>query len=794
MRRRIGSAILATIVAGACFLAAFLYTRRTPVLSAAVVLAAFDERGAPAPLTITYPQDGTLFPPELVPPTFTWEPTAAGADLWVVRVAFEDGGGPVRALLSIPSWRPSDPEWEAWKRRTRGRWARLAVVGVRRAEPETVLAAGEVRFSTSEDEVGAPLFYREVNLPFIDAVKDPSHIRWRFGPISTPGPPPVVLEGLPVCGNCHSFSRDGALLGMDIDYANDKGSYAIVPVEEETRLTKERVITWSDFRREDGDKTFGLLSQVSPDGRWVVSTVKDRSVFVPQPGLDFSQLFFPVKGILACYHRETGTFVALPGADDPAFVQSNPTWSPDGKTLLFARARAYELKTDRGGVLLTREECREFLEEGKTFRFDLYRIPFNDCAGGEPEPLEGASGNGMSNFFPRVSPDGRWVVFSKAKSFMLLQPDSELYIVPSQGGTPRRMRCNTSRMNSWHSWSPNGRWLVFSSKQHGPYTQLFLTHVDEQGRDTPAVLLDHLTAPDRAANIPEFVDVAPQAIRTIREEFVDALSFLRAGHESVDGKDYEGAVRAFGRALELAPDNVEAHKSLALSLLSVGRPEEAAGGLLRALESAPQDPEVHANLGLARQTQGRLDDAVRHYGDAIRLDPGQAEAHNNLGIVLELQGRREEAIGSYERALALDPGYAKAHNNLGLALQALGRPLEAVPHHERAVARRPDYAEAQFALGRALVTIGRLQQATARLERALELEPDHVGALNNLGIALARQGRLQPAREHFERAVRLAPGNADAHANLGLALDKLGRREEARVHVEEARRLRRERR
>ena len=65
---------------------------------------------------------------------------------------------------------------------------------------------------------------------------------------------------------------------------------------------------------------------------------------------------------------------------------------------------------------------------------------------------------------------------------MLLQPDSELYIMPAAGGEARRLECNTARMNSWHSWSPNGKWLVFSSKANSPYTQLFLTHIDEQGQ------------------------------------------------------------------------------------------------------------------------------------------------------------------------------------------------------------------------------------------------------------------------------------------------------------------------
>ena len=75
-------------------------------------------------------------------------------------------------------------------------------------------------------------------------------------------------------------------------------------------------------------------------------------------------------------------------------------------------------------------------------------------------------------------------------------------------------------MNSWHSFSPNGKWLVFSSKACSDYTQLFVTHIDEDGCTTPPALLAHLTSPDRAANIPEFVNARPDAIAKIQARFL----------------------------------------------------------------------------------------------------------------------------------------------------------------------------------------------------------------------------------------------------------------------------------
>jgi len=681
-------------------------------------------------LSIHYPLDETLFPPDIAAPTFVWNDETDGVERWEVLVRFapdgavSEGNGAdalQRFPASEPRWRPSAEEWAAIKRRTNERDAEVALVGVG-AESQAVSAA-LARIRTSADPVGDSIFYREVPLPFIDAVQDPSRIRWRFGAVDSEVRPPVVLENLPVCGNCHSFSADGTTLGLDVDYGNDKGGYAILPVAREMVLDDQRIITWSDYRRDDGEATFGLLSQVSPDGRYVISTVKDRAVFVATPEIEFSQLFFPIKGILVVYDTTTGTYAPLPGADDPEYVQSNPTWSPDGETVVFARAKVYRKDSiaNAKAILLDEKDVPEFVDGSEPFQFDLYRVPFNGGRGGEATPIEGASHNGKSNFFAKFSPDGKWIVFCKAQNYMLLMPDSELFIVPAAGGEARRLRANTPRMNSWHSFSSNGRWLVFSSKANTPYTQLFLTHIDEQGNSTPPVVLDRFTGSDRAANIPEFVPRPADSIAKIRERFLDAYSFLRAGMANERTGNYPMAVEAYRRGLAVAPDNVELLNSLGFSLFQQGKSPEAIEALEKALAIDPKHAKAHNNLALAAIDSGDLELAEAHYRESLAIEP-QPAVHNDLGFVLERLGMQDEAVESYRAALALDPGSAAAHYNLAAHLVRAGEFADAEQHFRAALAAKPS-APAHAGLALALARQGRADAANASLNDAIALDP-----------------------------------------------------------------------
>lgn len=293
------------------------------------------------------------------------------------------------------------------------------------------------------------------------------------------------------------------------------------PVKKKMELRKETVISWNDYRPGEPPESRGLFAKISPQGDHVIASVKDNPFLVRINDPAYSQLFFPLSGHLAFYSINDRSFHPLPGADDPSYIQISPAWSHDGRTIAFARGQAsrflWDALGDNNFLDAKPGEDIHSLSEKYAMRFDLWTIPFNDGRGGSPSPLQGAGENGMSNYFPRYSPDGKWLVFCQAPTGLVSQPDSRLVMIPAAGGEPRLMNCNRPQLNSWHSFSPNGRWMVFSSKPEGSLlTRVFLTHIDEEGNDSPAIELHRIGTPGMAAILPEAVVKETNVIEKIR--------------------------------------------------------------------------------------------------------------------------------------------------------------------------------------------------------------------------------------------------------------------------------------
>lgn len=146
-----------------------------------------------------------------------------------------------------------------------------------------------------------------------------------------------------------------------------------------------------------------------------------------------------------------------------------PSWSPDGRYLYYCSARIIPLsKYDQ-------------------IRYDLLRIAFDTATEhfGKVDTVVSSAGKGLSVSFPRISPDGKYVLFcmSKYGNFSIWHPESDLYLKNLESDEISKPDINSPQSESYHSWSSNGRWIVFSSRRiDGLFTRPFFSYFDRDGK------------------------------------------------------------------------------------------------------------------------------------------------------------------------------------------------------------------------------------------------------------------------------------------------------------------------
>ncbi|MDO5308438.1 MAG: hypothetical protein Q4G03_02940 [Planctomycetia bacterium] len=220
---------------------------------------------------------------------------------------------------------------------------------------------------------------------------------------------------------------------------------------------------------------------------------------------------FDAKSDLAFYDVQTNELRAITTSEEEH--ETFPTWSPDGKTLYYSSATLAASHADSPDH---EELIKEMTKRVEEFHYDIKRMSFDPQTRqfGEPETVVNASATQNTALFPRISPDGRFLVYTRAKSgtFPIWRPEADLYIKDLETGEERAWdQVNSDDTESYHSWSSTGRWIVLSSRREdGQFTRLYFAHVDDQGRaDKPFVLPqydpEHNRKRYKSYNVPEFI-------------------------------------------------------------------------------------------------------------------------------------------------------------------------------------------------------------------------------------------------------------------------------------------------
>jgi len=233
---------------------------------------------------------------------------------------------------------------------------------------------------------------------------------------------------------------------------------------------------------------------------------------------------------IIAYNVETDEVTNLENCDTEFEVF--PAWAPDGKALYYCSAHFERQDT---ATTKAKEVQRRFRE----LKYSIYRKAFDPDTRqfGPRELVFDAAARDSSATFPRISPDGRYLLFTMGHYgyFHIWHHDADLWIMDLSGewrsesgefATARRMdEVNSPDTESYHSWSSNGRWIIFSSRRNdGTFTRPFIAHVDKDGHATkpfelPSEDPDYHRQFLRCYNIPEFmkgpVTITPQAFADV---------------------------------------------------------------------------------------------------------------------------------------------------------------------------------------------------------------------------------------------------------------------------------------
>ncbi|MFA9389820.1 MAG: hypothetical protein ACERKD_08425 [Prolixibacteraceae bacterium] len=258
------------------------------------------------------------------------------------------------------------------------------------------------------------------------------------------------------CMNCHSFSHNNPDYMMFHMRSTFGGTVVATPDSVFKLNTKT-------------DNTIGAggYPAWNPDGKHLAFSVNMVRQFFH--AVDIKNEIYDKASDLVVYNIVTNTITTDPSIST-VLRESMPYWSPDGNYLYFCRAPQFA----------------DTLMYNETY-YDLMRIAFdpNTDTFGKIDTILLASDLNSTISFPRISPDGKYLLFTRASHgyFTIFNKTADLYFLSLESGEITEYPFNSNTVESYHTWSSNSRWMVFSSKRiDGTTTRPFISYIDEYGK------------------------------------------------------------------------------------------------------------------------------------------------------------------------------------------------------------------------------------------------------------------------------------------------------------------------
>lgn len=256
----------------------------------------------------------------------------------------------------------------------------------------------------------------------------------------------------------------------------------------------------------------GITRKVKPEAKVVYPAWHPEGRYIAFSSNDTHQVFFGEGRQALEVFDNSSDLVLYDTKEDKVRTDSRfnseesmetfPAWSPDGKWLYFCSAATKDMPDER-----------------KDLHYSILKVNFDSAKGALGDIVDtvyNARIDGGSASFPRISPDGRYLLFTLADfgTFPIWHNEADLKMIDLKSGDKVDINEWNDEENteSYHSWSKNSRWVIFSSRRlDGRYTRLFIAGFDKNGKPQKPFLLPQKdprqnTLRLKSYNIPEFID------------------------------------------------------------------------------------------------------------------------------------------------------------------------------------------------------------------------------------------------------------------------------------------------
>ncbi len=233
------------------------------------------------------------------------------------------------------------------------------------------------------------------------------------------------------------------------------------------------------------------------------------------------------------------------------------------------------------------------------------------------------------------------------------------------------------------------------------------------------------------------------------------------------------------KALQLQPGDAGILSGIGTSLLSLGRPDDAAYYFMQVVNVQPESSEAQNNLGLALALAGQMGAAEKAYKEAIDLDPDNAQAWKNLAILYLQTEKMVEGVQILAAVVQSNPKDVDALYMLAQCYEGGQDPGSALACYQEVLKNQPDHPDAQAGVERVQreLTVRKPAGDLSRIAR-----PEHAAKLASLkslkdikkpAAASGQAAAAQPAAPARKAVAFYGPPEPATEMRLGPVISRL---------------------